>query len=463
MNPLFANEMSSALDALVAAQVGGGPTDAATLANQAVAQMSLDGVFHVTEDSSLVDVMRARDRGVPLELVAKFFRVVGESFERSGQNLYRRTLVSATGPTATVLYPRENIEREMIILASNNYLGLATHPKVVAAATEAVQKYGTGVCSAPLLIGTLPITNELEQNLASFKGTEDAVVFSSGYGANVGMISALATKNDLVVMDRLAHASIIDGATLSGAKVRVFKHNDAEHLDRILSRYTEHPLRLVVVEGLYSMDGDIAPLPEIADVCDKHGAWLIVDEAHTLGVLGPNGEGAVGHFGLKGRAKLQIGTMSKSLGCTGGFVAGSADIINYIRYFGRSNMFSAAPTPMALATANAALNVIREEPELREKLWKNTHFLYNQLKARGFRLSDYASPVIPVIVGKMSYLRQMNLELHNNNICVNSIPYPAVSHGEERLRLSVMATHTEEQLMRAVLAIETAGKNAGVI
>lgn len=452
MNPLSMNEVSPA------------PVEALHGRHPVAPQVPLPSdVFEVTEDSSLVDFQRARDAGIPLSQVAPFFKQILGEFEGAGHSLYRRNILSTTSSHATVFYPREGVERDMIMLASNNYLGLADHPKVMEAARDAITQYGTGMCSAPLLVGTMPLTNQLEAKIAAFKGTEEAIVFSTGYSANLGVISSLVTKNDLVIMDRLSHASIIDGAKLSGAKVRVFRHNDAAHLDQILSRNTDHSLRLVVVEGLYSMDGDIAPLPDIVEVCEKHNAMLIVDEAHTLGVLGPKGEGSVAHFGLKGRVALQIGTMSKTLACTGGFACGSSELITYIRYFGRSYMFSAAPTPAALATANAAIDAIINEPELRERLWHNTHYLYNGLAARGFRLSDVPSPIIAVIVGKMSALRQMTLELHQKNICVNSIPYPAVSHGEERLRLSVTAKHTDEQLQHVIEMITEVGKNAGVI
>ncbi len=360
-------------------------------------------------------------------------------------------------------YPRENGLRQMIVLASNNYLGLTNHPRVVEAARQAALDYGTGSGSSPLLVGTFPVTRQLEAKLAEMKGAEEACVFSTGYSANLGVISSVAGKNDVVLLDRMAHASMVDGAKLSGASVKVFRHNDAEHLDRVLERNRDAGLKLICVEGIYSMDGDVAPLDQLWQVAKRHDALLLVDEAHSTGVLGPDGRGAAAYFGLEGEIDLHIGTLSKSLGACGGFVAGKSDLVTYIRYFARAAMFSTAPSPMVLAAANAAMDVIRDEPQLREQLWDNCRFMHTELKRLGFTISEAPSPIIPVIVGTMHGLRQMTLELHQNDICVNSVPYPAVPHGSERLRISLTANHTRAQLETALACIATAGKNAGVI
>ena len=421
--------------------------------------------LHCTDldELSLVDFVRARDHGMSLNDAAAMFKAALDYFEANGQNLYRRNILGANGAMSEVKYPHEGIHREMIMLASNNYLGLNIHPKVVAAAREAALKYGTGACSAPLLVGTFPLSNELERKLADFKRCEEGLVFPTGYSANLGVISSVLGKNDVVVMDRLSHASIIDGARLSQAAIRVFRHNDPEHLDKILERHKDKAMRFVVVEGIYSMDGDIAPLDKIVEVCKRRNAMIMVDEAHATGVLGPQGRGTVAHFGLEGQVDLQLGTLSKSFGATGGFVCGRFDIVNYIRYFARSCMFSAAPSPMVLAGVLAALEVMQEEPHLQQQLWDNSHFVHNELKRRGFVVGDTCTPIIPVIVGSMKALRQMALELHQNNVCVNSIPFPAVPHGGERIRISLTALHTREQLQTAVDLIELAGKNANVI
>jgi len=413
--------------------------------------------------NSLVDIMRARNQGIGIREAAKQFQEVVKQLETEGMNLYRRTLLDPSDAQARVHNPRESHYREMIMLASNNYLGLTSHPQVVKAAQQAAEQYGTGAGSAPLLVGTFPITRQLESQLARLKRSEEACVFASGYQTNVGVISALVQKNDLVVIDQLGHASMWDGANMSAAKVRAFRHNDPDHLDRVLRRNRNAGTKLVCVEGLYSMDGDVPPLREICEVTSSHGAMLLLDDAHSTGVLGANGGGAAEHFGVEGQIDLHVGTLSKSLAACGGFVTGESALINYIRYFARSAMFSAAPSPMVTAAASAAIEIIRSEPERRRRLWENSQFMHSELKRLGFDISTEVSPIIPVIVGTMQRLRQMTLELHERNICVNSIPYPAVPHGSERLRISLTANHTRQQLTQAIKAFRAAGIHAGLI
>lgn len=415
------------------------------------------------QEISLVDFIRAREQGLGIREAATRFQEVVDQLEAQGMNLYRRTLLDPSDSQARVHYPRESHYREMIMLASNNYLGLTSHPHVVRAAQQAAEQYGTGAGSAPLLVGTFPVTRRLESQLAELKRSEEACVFASGYQTNVGVISALVQKNDLVVIDQLGHASMWDGANMSAAKVRAFRHNDPDHLDRILRRNRQAGTQLVCVEGLYSMDGDTPPLQEICEVTRRHGAMLLLDEAHSTGVLGASGGGAAEHFGVEGQIDLHVGTLSKSLAACGGFVTGNSAIINYIRYFARSAMFSAAPSPMVMAAASAAIELIRTEPERRKRLWENAHFMHKELNRLGFKTSTEVSPIIPVIVGTMQGLRKMTLELHENNVCVNSVPYPAVPLGSERLRISVTANHTREQLTQAIEAIRTAGIHAGLI
>lgn len=417
----------------------------------------------VIEDYSLADVLKAREEGVDFRIAASMFAGAVEHFESKGHNLYRRMLLQPSDAEALIDYPRERGERRMIMLASNNYLGLASHPKVIDAACRAAVSYGTGAGSSPLLVGTFPTTRKLEAKLASFKGTEEACVFATGYSANVGVISSVCGKNDLVILDRLAHASMVDGAKLSGAQIKVFHHNDAAHLDGVLRRNQGAGTKLVCVEGIYSMDGDAAPLDEILRVVRKHDALLLVDEAHSTGVLGAGGRGAAAHFGIEGQIDLHVGTLSKSLGACGGFVAGKSDLVTYIRYLARSGMFSTAPSPMVTAAAAAALEVIEQEPWRVEKLWENCRFMHGELKRLGFTINAAPSPIIPVIVGSMPVLRQMTLELHHANICVNSVPFPAVARGSERLRISLTANHTREQLSEALRCLQQAAKNAGLV
>jgi glycine C-acetyltransferase len=414
------------------------------------------------EEMSLIEVLKARENGIDFRTAASMFANAVDHFESKGHNLYRRMLLEPSDAEALVDYPREAGERRMIMLASNNYLGLTNHPKVVEAACQAALMYGTGAGSSPLLVGTFPTTRKLETKLANFKGTEDACVFATGYSANVGVISAVCGKNDLVILDRYSHASMVDGAKLSGAQLKVFRHNDVAHLDSVLRRNCDARTRLVAVEGIYSMDGDAAPLDEILKVVRKHNALLLVDEAHSTGVLGEGGRGAAAHFGVEGQIDLHVGTLSKAIGACGGFVAGKSDLVTYIRYFARSGMFSTAPSPMVLAAAAAAIEVIEEETWRVERLWDNCRFMHSELKRMGFKISDSPSPIIPVIVGSMSILRQMTLELHRANICINSVPFPAVAHGSERLRISLTANHTREQLVEALRCINRAALNAGL-
>ena len=414
------------------------------------------------EEFSLVDVLRAREEGVDFRTAASMFAGAVEHFESKGHNLYRRMLLQPSDAEALIDYPREAGQRRMIMLASNNYLGLASHPKVIGAACQAAVAYGTGAGSSPLLVGTFPTTRILEEKLSDLKGTDDACVFATGYSANVGVISAVCGKNDVVILDRLAHASMVDGAKLSGAQIKVFRHNDVAHLDSVLRRNRDANTKLVAVEGIYSMDGDTAPLDEILKVVRKHDALLLVDEAHSTGVLGKGGRGAASHFGIEGQIDLHVGTLSKALGSCGGFVAGKADLVTYIRYLARSGMFSTAPSPMVTAAAAAALDVIEQEPWRVEKLWDNCRFMHSELKRMGFTINEGPSPIIPVIVGSMSILRQMTLELHQANICVNSVPFPVVAHGSERLRISLTANHNREQLVEALRCIEQAAYSAGL-
>ncbi|MBX7166017.1 MAG: aminotransferase class I/II-fold pyridoxal phosphate-dependent enzyme [Pirellulales bacterium] len=427
-------------------------------------QVAEDADVVIDSETALVDFIRRREQGIDFRVAATAFHAGVAVYEEKGHHLYRRQLLGPSDANSRVHYPRESFDREMIILASNNYLGLTTHPRVIEAARDAATRYGTGSGSSPLLVGTFPVTGQLENKLAAFKGVEEVCLFSTGYAANVGVISCVASKHDLIVVDRLAHASIVDGAKLSGAKLRTFKHNDADHLDRVLRRTNDVNLKLVCVEGIYSMDGDIGPIDKIMEVCRRHNAMLLVDEAHSTGVLGPQGRGAVAHFGLDHEPDLLIvGTLSKALGACGGFVGGKAEYVNHLRYFARSGMFSTAQSPMVTAAANAAVDVIMAEPQLRERLWENVRFLHGELKRLGFVIGECASPIIPVILGSMTALRQMTLELHSHNVCVNSVPFPAVPHGSERLRVSLTANHTIEQLEQALEIIQTAARHAGVL
>jgi len=357
-----------------------------------------------------------------------------------------RALDSAQGPEVDLN------GRRVLLLASNNYLGLANDPRVVGAAADAARRWGAGSGSARLISGGVRLHDELEARIAAFKGTESALLFSSGYLANLGTISALVGRGDAIFSDELNHASIIDGARLSGAHVHVYRHADAGHLDELLASPVAGR-RLVVSDAVFSMDGDLAPLRDIADVCDRHGAILMVDEAHATGVVGPGGRGAVAEAGLDGRVPVVMGTLSKALGAAGGFIAGSADLIAYLRNGARAFIFDTAmPAPVA-AAALAALEVIEAEPWRGERARALSLRLWSGLSSAGFTVgSAPAAAIVPLVVGEATDALAMSAALLAQDVLVPAIRPPSVAPGTARLRATVMATHTDEQIDAAVRA-----------
>jgi 8-amino-7-oxononanoate synthase len=370
---------------------------------------------------------------------------------------YYRALESAQEPEVVVG------GRTLVMLGSNNYLGLTNHPRVKEAAVRAVHRYGTGCAGSRLLNGTLGLHEELEEKLAAFLGKPAAVTFSTGFQVNLGTISCLLDRGDAVYLDKQDHACIIDGARLSFARIRKFAHNDPGELRRLMAADRSARGRLVVVDGVFSMEGDIAPLPEIVKVARDFGAALMVDDAHGLGVLGPRGRGTPEHFGLEDEVHLAMGTFSKSLASIGGFIAGERAVIDHIRHTARSLIFSAALAPAAAAAAGAAVDIIEREPERREQLWRNARFLKDGLTSLGFRTGDSETPVIPIIVGDDSRAFAMTRRLDELGVFVNPVISPATPPGRALLRTSCMATHTEAQLSRALEACARAGREFGVI
>lgn len=352
--------------------------------------------------------------------------------------------------------------RKMIMVGSNNYLGLTNHPKVKEAAIEAIKKYGTGCAGSRFLNGTLDIHVNLEEKLARFMGKEAALIFSTGFQVNLGVISALVGKDDVVIIDKMDHASIIDGCRLSFGEIKKFRHNDMTDLERILNEYEERD-KLIVVDGIFSMEGDIANLPEIVSLAKKYGARTMVDDAHSIGVLGKNGRGTAEHFGLENEVDLIMGTYSKSLASIGGFISGSADIIHYIKHIARSFIFSASPTPASVASVSAALDIIENEPERREKLWKNTRKMLNGFKELGFEVGPSQTPIIPIVVGEDQNAFTMAMMIQEEGVFANVAVTPAVPAGRALIRTSYMATHTDEQLDRVLKAFEKVGKALGLI
>lgn len=352
--------------------------------------------------------------------------------------------------------------RKMIMVGSNNYLGLTNHPKVKEAAIEAIKKYGTGCAGSRFLNGTLDIHVKLEEKLASFIRKESALIFSTGFQVNLGVISALVGKDDVAIIDKMDHASIIDGCRLSFGEVKKFKHNDMSDLERLLTEYEDKD-KLIVVDGVFSMEGDIANLPEIVALAKKYGARIMVDDAHGIGVLGKTGRGTAEHFGLEDEVDLIMGTYSKSLASIGGFISGSADIIHYIKHHARSLIFSASPPPASVASVSAAVEIIENEPERREMLWKNTRKMFKGLKDLGFEVGPSQTPIIPIIVGEDEKAFIMAMMLQEEGIFANVAVSPAVPNGKALIRTSYMATHTDEHLDKVLKAFEKVGRKLGII
>jgi len=352
--------------------------------------------------------------------------------------------------------------RRMIMIGSNNYLGLTNHPKVKEAAIEAIKKYGTGCAGSRFLNGTLNIHVELEEKLARFMRKDAALIFSTGFQVNLGVISALVGKDDVVIIDKMDHASIIDGCRLSFGDVRKFRHNDMNDLERVLREY-ETKDKLVVVDGVFSMEGDIANLPKIVALAKKYGARVMVDDAHGIGVLGQTGRGTTEHFGLEDDVDLIMGTYSKSLASIGGFIAGSADVIHYIKHLARPFIFSASPPPASVASVSAALDIIENEPGRREALWRNTKKMFKGFNELGFEVGPSQTPIIPIVVGESQNAFLMAMMLQEEGVFVNVAVSPAVPNGRALIRTSYMATHTDEQLDRVLEAFKKVGKKLGLI
>jgi 8-amino-7-oxononanoate synthase len=352
--------------------------------------------------------------------------------------------------------------RKMIMVGSNNYLGLTSHPKVKEAAIEAIKKYGTGCAGSRFLNGTLDIHVKLEEKLAGFIRKESALIFSTGFQVNLGVISALVGKDDVAIIDKMDHASIIDGCRLSFGEVKKFKHNDMSDLKRLLTEYEDKD-KLIVVDGVFSMEGDIANLPEIVALAKKYGARIMVDDAHGIGVLGKTGRGTAEHFGLEDEVDLIMGTYSKSLASIGGFISGSADTIHYIKHLARPLIFSASPPPASVAAVGAAIDIIENEPERREQLWKNTTKMLNGFKNLGFDTGHSQTPIIPVIVGEDEKAFLMAMMLQEEGVFANVAVTPAVPAGMALIRTSYMATHTDEHLNIVLKAFEKVGRKLGII
>ena len=353
--------------------------------------------------------------------------------------------------------------KEVINLASNNYLGLTTHPKLREAAIEATKKFGVGSGAVRTISGTMSIHMELEERIAAFKHSEACVVFQSGFAANAGTVSAILTPEDHIISDELNHASIIDGCRLSRAKIHVFPHKDVAAAEKILGELDGATGRkLLITDGVFSMDGDIGALPGLVEAAEKHGAIMMVDDAHSSGVLGRNGRGTIDHFGLHGRVHVQVGTLSKAIGVLGGYVCGSRDLIEFLYHRARPFLFSTSHPPAVAAACLAAFDVLEQEPERIATLWSNTDYFKKGLVAAGFNTGVSETPITPVIVGEAAAAHQLSRELFAEGVLATGIGFPTVPKGKARVRTIVTATHTKPELDRALEVFRKVGKKLGI-
>jgi glycine C-acetyltransferase len=359
--------------------------------------------------------------------------------------------------------------KKVINLASNNYLGLTTHPKLREAALEATRKYGVGSGAVRTIAGTMKIHMELEEKIARFKNVEACVVFQSGFTANAGTVSALLGKDDFIISDELNHASIIDGCRLSRAKILVFRHKDAAHAEEQLASVKDQPGRkLLISDGVFSMDGDIGPLPGLCEAAEKYGAIMMVDDAHSSGVLGCNGRGTIDHFGMHGRVDIQVGTLSKAIGALGGYVCGTRDLIDFLYHRGRPFLFSTSHPPSVAATCIAAFDVLENEPQLMEQLWANTRFWKKELGLLGFDIGGKTTPasetpITPIIIGDGRLTMEFSRDLFKEGVLGTGIAFPTVPEGKARIRTIMTATHTKQDLEQALAVLQRVGKRMGIL
>ncbi len=386
-----------------------------------------------------------------------FLKTELATLEEGGLLLHPRTLEGAQG--ARAIYDG----REVINLASNNYLGLANHPRLNQAASKAAAELGAGSGAVRTIAGQMTEHLELERRFAMFKHAEAALMFQSGFTSNSGTVAAILTKDDVIVSDRLNHASIIDGARLSRAEIKVFEHRDAEHAGRQLQESAAPGRRqLLTTDGVFSMDGDIAPLPDLVEVAERHGAIMMVDDAHASGVLGAGGAGTVDHFGLQGRVDIQVGTLSKAIGVLGGFIAGPAHLIEWLQNRGRPYLFSTSAPPAVTAACMAALDVIRDEPERLERLWANTAMLKAGLHELGFDTGASETPITPVITGDEERTQEFARVLFDQGVFCPAIVFPTVGKGSARVRTIVTADHTDDDLHEALEVFARVGSELGL-
>jgi glycine C-acetyltransferase len=385
----------------------------------------------------------------------------GEGVDRV--RLCRRPLVSACGGRVVIKDPFTGDFKEMIMMASNSYFGLTTHPQVIKAAKEALEKYGYGTGSVSLLGGTTDMHIELERRIASYYGCEDATLFPTGYSANVGTISAIAKEHDTIVNDIFNHASIYDGCRMSGADVKIFVHASMHALEKTLKSIPKDRGRLIITDGVFSMDGDIAKLDKIYDLAKAYNARVMIDEAHSLGIIGATGRGTAEHFGLQGKIDITLGTLSKTPGSIGGYVTGSKELINYLRFFSRSYFFSTSLPVPVVAGLIEIFKILETDDSFRKKLWENIHYMSSNLKALGYDICNSETAIIPLVIGDELKMAAMASELHQRGIFLNFVTFPAVPKKRCRLRISLMAQHTRKDLDEALEALADIGRKYQII
>ena len=386
-----------------------------------------------------------------------------EDLKKKGTHFKLRVLEDEQAPVCTF------DGKKVINLASNNYLGLTTHPKLREAALEATRKFGVGSGAVRTIAGTMKIHMELEEKIAQFKNVEACVVLQSGFAANAGTVSAVLSKDDFIISDALNHASIIDGARLSKAKILVFRHKDIAHAEEQLASVKHEPgKKLLITDGVFSMDGDIGPLPALCDLAERYGAIMMVDDAHASGVLGRNGRGTIDHFGMLGRVDIQVGTLSKAIGALGGYVCGTRDLIEFLYHRARPFLFSTSHPPAVAASCIAAFDVLEQEPERIEKLWENTRFWKKELGLLGFDIGGKTTPasetpITPIIIGDGRVTMDFSRELFKEGILGTGIAFPTVPEGKARIRTIMTATHTKEELQKALEVLKSVGKRMGIL
>ena len=422
--------------------------------------MSTNEQYKGGENFDLRQVL-LRGRRMRLDEKVSFFHSMLGDLAARRELLSMRCIVSPADREVTVIDPYTSEPKTMLMFGSNNYLGLANHPHVRERAFQALREYGAGVGGPPLLNGYTGLHRELEERLAALKGVEDALIFSSGYGTNVGLVTGLMNSGDMVFYDAYSHASFCDGIRMSEVQSMQFQHNDINRLRSMLELHRERSTSdlYVGVEGVYSMDGDLAPLDVLIPLCASHDAILVVDDAHGTGVMGATGRGTAEHFGMEGRVAITMGTFSKTFAVSGGFVAASRSIIDYLRFFARPYMFSASLPPVVIASVLAGLDVIEREPELLNTLRDNVGYTAQGLHDLGFDVHPQAA-IIPLRVPAGMNIRQAAYKFHELGMFVNSIEYPAVPISQQRFRISLMATHTRQDIDRLLAAIEEVWKES---